>query len=362
MQTSVRLRRLTLVVVLVFLVGTPAAARANPGAAGIQVALRSLGLYHGAIDGVKGPQTTAALRALQARSKLPVTGVVDARTRAAIGPLAAPLFGSRVIEQGDFGLDVSVLQVLLGRRGDYHGALDGFYGPKTGLAVRLFQRRAKLPVDGVIGPRTRVRLVRSTAAVVRVRKRRVAPETEPYQVQPGDSLTAIADRAGVTLTALARLNNLDPRRVLQIGTRLKVPAHAPAIALSAAPSSVQSRLDYWALRLGVSTHLVRALAWMESGYQPNVVSNVGARGVLQTLPTTRTYVETVLLGRPVPHTLDGDIEVGIVYLRHLLQVFGGNENLALAGWYQGERAVRLYGPYNVTRPFVDDVLALSLRM
>ncbi|MEA2483135.1 MAG: hypothetical protein QOC55_1082 [Thermoleophilaceae bacterium] len=355
-----RLRRLTVVTALVFLAGTPAAARANPGAAGIQVALRSLGLYHGAIDGDKGPQTTAALRALQARSKLPVTGLADARTRAAIGPLGAPLFGSRDIRQGNFGLDVSVLQVLLGRRGDYHGALDGFFGPKTRLAVQLFQRRAHLGADGVVGPRTRVLLVRSTASVARVRKRRA--ETRAYVVHSGDSLTVIADRAGVTLTALARLNNLDPTRVLQIGTQLKVPAHAPAIGLSAAPSSVQSRLDYWSLRLGVSTHLVRALAWMESGYQPNVVSNVGARGVLQTLPTTRDYVETVLLGRAVPHSLDGDIEVGIVYLRHLLQVFGGNESLALAGWYQGERAVRMYGPYHVTRPFVDDVLALSLRM
>ena len=355
-----RLRRLILLVAIVFLVGTPAAAWANPGAAGVQVALRSLGLYHGAIDGDKGPLTTAALRELQARSHLPVTGLIDARTRAAIGPLGAPLFGTRVISQGDFGLDVSVLQVLLGRRGDFHGALDGFFGPKTKLAVQLFQRRAHLPVDGIVGPRTRVRLVHSTAVATRTRKR--AQETEAYVVSPGDSLTAIADRAGVTLTALARLNHLDPSRVLQIGTRLRVPSHAPAIGLSAAPSSVQARLDYWAGYLGVSTHLVRALAWMESGYQPNVVSNVGARGVLQTLPTTRQYVETVLLGHSVPHTLDGDIEVGIVYLRHLLQVFGGNESLALAGWYQGERAVRLYGPYNVTKPFVDDVLALSLRM
>ena len=139
--------------------------------------------------------------------------------------------------------------------------------------------------------------------------------------------------------------------------------HAPAVALSA-----RSELGAGAPRLlvagswGCRPHLVRALAWMESGYQPNVVSNVGARGVLQTLPTTRQYVETVLIGHSVPQSLDGDIEVGIVYLRHLLQVFGGNEELALAGWYQGERAVRLYGPYNVTRPFVDDVLALSLRM
>jgi peptidoglycan hydrolase-like protein with peptidoglycan-binding domain len=356
----VRLRRLTVVIFAVFLVGSPAAARANPGAAGIQVALRSLGLYHGAIDGKTGPETIAAVRTLQARMKLPVTGVVDARTRAAIGPLGSPRFGSRVIEKGDFGLDVSVLQILLGRRGDYHGALDGFFGPRTELAVKLFQRGEDLSVDGLAGAHTRKVLVRTMAATVRARKRKV--ETETYVVRPGDSLTGIAGYAGVSVSELARLNRLDPSHVLQIGTTLKVPLHAPSIALSAAPASVQTRLDYWSSQLGVSSHLVRALAWMESGYQPNVVSDVGARGVLQTLPTTRQYVETVLIGHAVPETLDGDIEIGVVYLRHLLQVFGGNEELALAGWYQGEQAVRLYGPYNVTRPFVNDVLALSTRM
>jgi soluble lytic murein transglycosylase-like protein len=107
---------------------------------------------------------------------------------------------------------------------------------------------------------------------------------------------------------------------------------------------------------------VRALAWMESGYQTRIVSSAGARGVLQTLPTTREYVETVLAGKSIPHTVDGDIEVGILYLRHLLQVFHGNESLALAGWYQGELAVRKHGLYKVSRPFVANVLALSKRM
>ena len=43
------------------------------------------------------------------------------------------------------------------------------------------------------------------------------------------------------------------------------------------------------------------------------------------LPTTRDYVEQVLVGKRVPHTVDGDIEVGVLYLRHLLARFGGDE-------------------------------------
>jgi hypothetical protein len=83
---------------------------------------------------------------------------------------------------------------------------------------------------------------------------------------------------------------------------------------------------------------------------------------MQTLPSTRDYVETVLLGHRAPETVDGDVEVGVAYLRHLLQVFHGDERLALAGWYQGEKAVRQHGLYKVTKPFVADVLALKSRV
>ena len=52
----------------------------------------------------------------------------------------------------------------------------------------------------------------------------------------------------------------------------------------------------------------------------------------------------------------------MLFLRHLLDQFGGDERLALAAWYQGEAAVRKYGVYKVTKPFVTDVLALAARM
>jgi soluble lytic murein transglycosylase-like protein len=101
---------------------------------------------------------------------------------------------------------------------------------------------------------------------------------------------------------------------------------------------------------------------MESGYNNNVVSNVGAQGVMQLLPTTWDYVESVLIGHPVAHDADGNVHVGMAYLHHLLTAFGGDEHLALAGWYQGERSVKAGGPYKVSKAFVADVLALKQRM
>src|SRR5581483_10988656 len=139
-------------------------------------------------------------------------------------------------------------------------------------------------------------------------------------------------------------------------TRLAIPAHAGQVALiaratptaaiapaaQATPTQVQSLLNAWAARYGVS--------------------EAGARGVLQTLPTTRQFVEQVLVGRPLPRTVDGDIQVGVLFLRHLLHTFGGNERLALAAWYEGPELVKQGSILPVTNTFVDDVLALESRV
>jgi peptidoglycan hydrolase-like protein with peptidoglycan-binding domain len=51
--------------------------------------------------------------------------------------------------------DVAALQVALHARGLYGGTIDGVLSASTTRAVRRLQRRAGLPVDGVVGPRTR---------------------------------------------------------------------------------------------------------------------------------------------------------------------------------------------------------------
>jgi LysM repeat protein len=344
---------------------SPAGAYTNAQHAGVQVALRALGLYHGPIDGLVGPQTVAAIKVAQRRAGLPITGLADRRTRLSLGPLGRPLLGERVMRPRMFGFDVAVLQFLLTKRGVYDGPLDGYLSTGTERALRRYQRNVRLAPDGIVGPRTLAALVLQSR--VPVRPQHVVVSNRIYVVRPGDSMTAIAHRFGISIKALARANHLDPRHVLLIGTKLRIPTGARAAqhtssALAATPTEVRARLDYWSGRLGVSPQLLRALAWMESGFQPNVVSKAGARGVLQTLPVTRDFVEQVLVGHPLPRNLDGDIETGVLYLRHLLRHFNGSERLALAAWYQGEAAVREHGILKVTKPFVAGVLALKQRM
>jgi soluble lytic murein transglycosylase-like protein len=245
--------------------------------------------------------------------------------------------------------------------------VNGYFDAPTARALRRYQLHLRLAADEVAGPATFTALGLQTRVPVRAQRSLAARTTSTtYVVKPGDSLTAIARAHHLTLAALARANRLNPNRVLLIGTRLRVPQvvhllRTAAIAATDA-SAVRSSIDRWAATYGVDPHLARAVAWMESGFQQNVRSAVGAEGVMQLLPSTWHYVETVLIGTKVPHTADGNVRVGVAYLHHLLQAFGGNERLALAAWYQGEAAVRTHGVYKVSKPFVADVLALRARM
>ena len=358
------MRLRSLAIAAAFLAFAAPAAAANPQAAGLQVALRAQGLYRGPIDALVGPQTVAAVRAFQRREGLRVTGRADAHTRRALGPFGRPLFGTRALKRGMFGWDVSVLQFLLVRQG-LAAPVNGVFDAPTARALHRYQLRLRLAADEIAGPATFTALGLQTRVPVRA-QRSLARTTTTYVVRSGDSLTSIAAKHHLTVAALARENHLDASRVLLIGTKLRIPqvvhlVRTAAIAATDA-SAVRASIDRWSATYGVDPHLARAVAWMESGFQQNVRSAVGAEGVMQLLPTTWSYVETVLLGTKVPHTADGNVRVGVAYLHHLLQAFGGNERLALAAWYQGEAAVRKRGVYKVSKTFVDDVLALRARM
>jgi soluble lytic murein transglycosylase-like protein len=125
--------------------------------------------------------------------------------------------------------------------------------------------------------------------------------------------------------------------------------------------AVRASLDRWSAHWGVDPKLSRAVAWMESGFQQDVVSHAGAIGVMQLLPGTWEWLDA-LIGTRTPRTYDGNVQAGVRYLRWLLEEFDGNVRLALAGYYQGARAVRERGLYEDTKQYVTVILRLFGRV
>jgi peptidoglycan hydrolase-like protein with peptidoglycan-binding domain len=295
-------RRAALVAVpaALLLTAGPAQAITNPQIPGLQVALRAKGLYRGPIDGIAGPMTARAVRAFQRKARITVDGIAGPQTRRALGRLGRPLWGKRrLIARGRVGWDVSVLEFFLARRHLRPGAVDGRFDRRTAAAVRRFQKRRHLAVDGVAGPQT----LRALGVRQRTARAKALPTLQ----------------------------------------------------------RVQNSLRRWSRYYGVSLRLVRALAWMESGFRWNARSRAGAWGALQVTPGTWRYVENFIIAHRVPHTLDGGVRIGVAYLHQLLHEFDFRVGRALAAYYQGPWAVRRYGLFPETRRFVANVLALRSR-
>ena len=106
---------------------------------------------------------------------------------------------------------------------------------------------------------------------------------------------------------------------------------------------------------GIDPNLVKAVIATESNFDPRAVSPKGARGLMQLMPSTarRFGVEDI-------HDPQQNIQGGVQYLRHLLDLFGGDLVLTLAAYNAGEGVVQSLGKvpqYRETRDYVDRVLA-----
>lgn len=323
---------------------------ASARVAALQVALRAHGFDPGPVDGVSGQLTRSALRSFQRRKGVVCNGKLDRATRRAFGVRGRPLLGQRELAVGAVGWDVAVLEFRLRRSGLGVRAVDGRFTRKTAAALRRYQRRHGLAPDGIAGSHTFRRLTHRVPVRFHV-------------VQLGESFFSIAARYHVSPWQLARKNGIPltdfivpgQRFALPTGAKLRSPQKAGP---PASRVSVRATIDHWAQFYGVDPALARALAWMESGFQQDVVSSAGAIGVMQLLPETWEFVDSVLLGSRTPRTYEGNIRAGVRYLRWQLDYFGGNVRLALAGWYQGARAVGEVGLYEDTKLFVRVVLSL----
>jgi soluble lytic murein transglycosylase len=171
-----------------------------------------------------------------------------------------------------------------------------------------------------------------------------------------------------------------------LAQRLVVDRHAEELARAPAPGAEALWWLAWptawdraveraASRQGVEPALVYAIMREESGYQPDALSVVGARGLTQIMPDTGRRLATDLgaVGFDPAELFvpERNLELGAFYLGQLLQRFDGRLSAAIASYNAGPEAVARWLaaapgsaddewvesiPYDQTRAYVKRVL------
>ena len=137
-------------------------------------------------------------------------------------------------------------------------------------------------------------------------------------------------------------------------------AQAAAEGMPAVPYS--SEIAAAADKNGIDRLLLTALVKAESGFDPDVTSRAGARGLVQLMPATarglglRVDLKKGIDDRTVPAKA---LDAGARYLRAQLTRFKGKIKLSLAAYNAGPGAVIRYRglpPYRETRNYVTKVV------
>jgi len=111
----------------------------------------------------------------------------------------------------------------------------------------------------------------------------------------------------------------------------------------------------YARKYRLSEALVYSVIKVESNFDTNALSSAGAQGLMQLMPGTAAEMQITNAFDPAQN-----IAGGTQYLGRLLEMFKGDQSLALAAYNAGPGNVRKYGgvpPFPETQQFVQNVLS-----
>jgi hypothetical protein len=139
-------------------------------------------------------------------------------------------------------------------------------------------------------------------------------------------------------------------------TKLAMGSNIGLKGFTTGDAAVDSYIVDSSRRYSIDPLLIYSQMHQESTFKMRAISPKGARGLMQLMPDTarRMGVANIFDAK---QNIDG----GVKYMRFLLDMFGGDVNLALAGYNAGENAVLRYGgqipPFRETIEYVRRISA-----
>jgi soluble lytic murein transglycosylase-like protein len=175
-----------------------------------------------------------------------------------------------------------------------------------------------------------------------------SPKTNKQSVRKTSQTNSNVSSRSIPTNKLATNVKLVNKTVMTISRSLSGYSTGDAI--------IDSYIVESSARYNVDPLLIYAQMNQESGFKLRATSYKGASGLMQLMPATAARFGVTNIYEPKQN-----IEGGVKYMRWLLDTFGGDINLALAGYNAGEGAVMKYGyqipPYAETQEYVRRITA-----
>lgn len=145
------------------------------------------------------------------------------------------------------------------------------------------------------------------------------------------------------------------------------------------PLAYKNQIGLYAKKYAIAPEFVYAIIRQESGFREDVVSSVGARGLMQVMPYT---AHVVSVANKIPYRdpaqlflSEKNIQIGVAYLQQLTKRFGNHPILVAAAYNAGPKQVVYWSknhtskeidvwidtlPWQETRNYLKNVMAFYL--
>ena len=166
----------------------------------------------------------------------------------------------------------------------------------------------------------------------------------------GNDIKIVAEQSGMYFDFIQRFfpgdSNLSKLKSIEYKTNTS--DYKESVDASLMPYFTEASDKY-----NINIKLLLAVADEESGFNSNEVSDKGAIGIMQLMPSTAKE-----LNIDNPYNPEQNILGGAEYLKGLLDKYDGNTDLALAAYNAGVNSVDKYNgipPYTETIKYVKDI-------